>query len=244
MLLSNQIMNMAKAMNPDGGGVDAFSKENQMEKATQFGENVVFDSMEEIATDSKQGYQVVYKFNDVNKIMLSEETFSESVESLTDGMEMGAEEEDIDEEEEDLESGKFFTFEYNKKGKLVINNGFSKAISEARKEGLQEILEEDDENEISDEELEQSIAMAKMFVQGMKFSMKVEFDNIKDANVPFENNQITLFEIDMSKVMNDEVAFKDLMRHDNEEITKLFSHEKKIDGIISQDKEEITVDFK
>jgi len=241
MLLSNQIMNMAKAMNPSEDGTTAFSKEKQIEKAPQFGENVVFDSMKEISTDSKQGYEVIYKFNDVNKIMLSQDSFSESVESMTEGMSM--DEEDDMEDEDDYEGeDSFFKFEYDKKGKLVINNGFRKAINEAKKEGLQDLIEE--EEPVSDQELEQSMAMAKMFVDGMKFSMKVEFDNIKDANVPYENNQITLFEIDMSKVMKDEATFKELMRHNGEEITKVFTNEKKVDGIVLQDKEEISVSFK
>lgn len=241
MLLSNQMMNMAKAMNPSEDGVNVFTKEKQMEKAPQFGENVVFDSMKEINTDSKQGYEVVYKFNDVNKVMLSENTFSESVESMTEGMDMG-EEEDMEDEEDSGEEDSFFMFEYNKKGKLVINNGFSKAINQAKKEEIKDLIEEEDP--ISDQELEQNMAMARMFVQGMKFSMKVEFDNIKDSNVPYENNQITLFEIDMSKIMKDDATFKELMRHNGDEITKVFTNEKKVDGIIFQDKEEITVNFK
>ena len=242
MLLSNQIMNMAKAMNPSEEGASAFTKEKQMEKAPQFGENVVFDSMKEITTDSKQGYEVIYKFNDVNKIMLSQDTFSESVESMTEGMSMGEEEEELEDEDDYEGENSFFKFEYDKKGNLVINNGFRKAINEAKKEGIEELLE--DEDPVSDQELEQSMAMAKMFVQGMKFSMKVEFDNIKDANVPYENNQITLFEIDMSKVMKDEATFKELMRHNGAEITKVITNEKKVDGITFQDKQEITVNFK
>lgn len=241
MLLSNQIMNMAKAMNPGEDGVKAFTKEKQMEKAPQFGESVAFDSMKEISTESKQGYEVIYKFTDITKIMLSQDTFSESVESMTEGMSMG-EEDDMEEEDEEEGINSFFTFEYNKKGKLVINNGFSKAINEAKKEEIKELIEE--EEEMTDQELEQSMAMAKMFVQGMKFSMKLEFDNVKDANVPYENNQITLFEIDMSKVMKDEATFKEIMRHNGEEITKVFTSEKKVDGITFQDKEEITVNFK
>lgn len=241
MLLSNQIMNMAKAMNPGEDGVKAFTKEKQMEKAPQFGESVAFDSMKEISTESKQGYEVIYKFADITKIMLSQDTFSESVESMTEGMSMG-EGDDMEEEDEEEGIDSFFTFEYNKKGKLVINNGFSKAINEAKKEEIKELIEE--EEEMTDQELEQSMAMAKMFVQGMKFSMKLEFDNVKDANVPYENNQITLFEIDMSKVMKDEATFKEIMRHNGEEITKIFTNEKKVDGITFQDKEEITVNFK
>lgn len=241
MLLSNQMMNMAKAMNPSEEGAKAFSKEKQMEKAPQFGENVVFDSMKEITTDSKQGYEVIYKFNDVNKIMLSQDTFSESIELMTEDMSMGEEEEMEDEDEEDgLDN--FFNFEYNKKGNLIINNGF--VINQAKKDAIKDLVEDEEDEVMSDQELEQSMAMAKMFVQGMKFSMKVEFDNIKDANVPYENNQITLFEIDMSKIMKDDATFKELMRHNGEEIAKVFTNEKKVDGITFQDKEEITVNFK
>ena len=69
MLLSNQMMNMAKAMSSNGDGVKAFTKETQMKKAPRFGESVVFDKFEEIKTESKQGYLVVYKFEDINKIL-------------------------------------------------------------------------------------------------------------------------------------------------------------------------------
>jgi hypothetical protein len=250
MLLSNQIMNMAKAMNPNGDGVKAFSKEKQMEKAPHFGEGVVFSEFEEISTESKQGYQVVYNFSDINKVQLSEEMFSETVESMTDDMQMGMgddDEDEIDEDDDDIEIDKFFNFEYSKKGKLVIKNGFSEAIREAKKQREADSASkevEEDQDEISDQDIQQQLAMARMFVQGMKFYTKIEFEKIKDANVPYENNQITLFEIDMDKLMNDQEAFTKMIKNGEEEFSKIFDNEKQIDGITFQNLDKITVDFK
>ena len=248
MLLSNQMMNMAKAMSSNGEGVKAFTKETQMKKAPRFGESVVFDKFEEIKTESKQGYLVVYKFEDINKIQLSEEMFSETVESITDDIKMGMEEEEDESEEDDKDKiDKFFNFEYSKKGRLVIENGFSEAINEAKKnheDGLEGKEIEENYDKMSDQEIEQNLAMAKMFVQGMKFYTKIQFESIKDANVPFENNQITLFEIDMDKLMEDTETFSELMRNGENEVSKFLNNEKKIDGVTFHNLEKITVDFK
>ncbi len=248
MLLSNQMMNMAKAMSSNGEGVKAFTKETQMKKAPRFGESVVFDKFEEIKTESKQGYLVVYKFEDINKIQLSEEMFSETVESITDDIKMGMDEDDDIEEEDDMDKiEKFFNFEYSKKGRLVIKNGFSEVINEAKKnheDGLDGKEIEENYDKMSDQEIEQNLAMAKMFVQGMKFYTKIQFETIKDANVPFENNQITLFEIDMDKLMEDTETFSELMRNGENEVSKFLNNEKKIDGVTFHNLEKITVDFK
>lgn len=243
MLLANQIMNMAKAMNPDGGASDAFSQEEVMKKTPNFGDNVEFDSFEEITTESKQGYKAVYNFKDINKIRFSEDMMSESIESLSDNMQMGEEEQ----EEEDVDGiDKFYTFEFNKKGKLTINNGFTEAMNKAKEyqEDSKEVEDYEDEEEMSDEDIEQTLAMAKMFTQGMKISMKVEFDAIKDANVPYENNAIKLFEIDMDKLMQNPETFGQLMKDGEKELTKFLNNEKEIDGIIFHNQEKITVNFK
>ncbi len=249
MLLSTQLVNMAKAFGSNDEAIDAFSQEKHEKKAPQFGENVVFDSFQEINTEAKQGYKVVYKFDDINKIKLSEDMFSETVESLTDDikMEMDDDDDEVEAEEDEIKIDKFFTFDYNKKGKLVIENGFSQAIKEAQKkheDSLEGKEVEETINKMDDEDIEQTIAMAKMFVQGMKFYTKIEFNSIKDANVPFENNQITLFEIDMDKLMKDTEAFSELMRNGENEVSKFLNNEKKIDGITFNNFEKITVDFK
>lgn len=242
MLMANQIINMAKAMNTDEGNLDAFSKEKVMTKGPRFGQDVTFKEFEEVKTEAKQGYKVTYKFNDINKIQLSDQVFSESVESVTENIKMGQEEEE--EKDEELELEKFYHFNYDKKGELVIKNGFTEAINEA-KANSKEIEEEfEDQEEMSDEEIEQNLNMAKMFVQGMKFYAKVEFNKIKDANVPHENNQITLFEVDMDKLLENPQVFKDIMKDGDTEITKFLNNEKEIDGIIFNNVEDITVNFK
>jgi len=246
MLMANQIINMAKAMNTDEGNMDAFSKERVMEKGSRFGQDVTYKDFEEIKTEAKQGYRVTYSFNDINKVQLSDKVFSESVESVTENVKMGNDDEAEEESEDDeVELEKFYNFDYNKKGKLVIKNGFTEAINEAKEKKNKEVKEWSEESEkMSDEEVEQNINMAKMFVQGMKFFTRIEFDNIKDANVPYENNQITLFEIDMDKLLDNPDTFKELMKDGDTEITKFLNNEKQIDGIIFHYVEDITVDFK
>lgn len=246
MLMANQIINMAKAMNTDQGNMNAFSKERVMEKGSRFGKDVVYKDFEEITNEVKQGYRVTYKFDDINNIQLSDKVFSESVESVTENVKMGNDE-DLDEESEDddIELEKFYNFEYNKKGKLIIKNGFTEAINEAKAKKDGEVEEWSEEGEkMSDEEIEQNINMAKMFVQGMKFFTRIEFNDIKDANIPHENNQITLFEIDMDKLLENPETFKELMKDGDTEITKFLNNEKQIDGIIFHNVENITVNFK
>lgn len=243
MLLSKQMMNMAQAISPGGEAAKAFTKEEQMKKAPRFGGNVVFFNYEEIQTEAKEGYKVVYKFTDINKVKLSEEMFSEAVESLTDDIKIGKDD-DAKDKKKDNEIENFFNFEYKKNGKLVILNGFSEAINKAKKADKELSDDVEDDEEMTEQEVQQQLAMAKMFVQGMKFYTKMEFEGIKAANVPYENNQITLFEIDMDKLLKDPVKFSELMKDGESEMLKFFNNEKKIDGITFHNLEKITVDLK
>ena len=78
----------------------------------------------------------------------------------------------------------------------------------------------------------------------MKFYTKVEFNSIKSANVPYENNQITLFEVDMDKLMENTELYKNLIKNDDKEISRFLNNEEKIDGITFHNLDKITVDFK
>lgn len=244
MLLSNQVMNMIKAMDSDGNSVDAFTQEEVQKKSPSFGEDIVFSKFEEIATESKQGYKAVYKFNDINKVRFSEDMMSESIESLSDNMPMGDNEEDEGDDKGDAD--KFYTFEYNKKGQLTISNGFTEEINEARnnEENIEEIEDESEDEEIDSQDLQQQLAMAKMFTQGMKIYTKVKFETIKDANVPYENNEVILFEIDMDKLMNNPDTFAEIINNGEKELTKFLNNERTIDGIIFHNQEKIIVNFK
>jgi len=244
MLLSNQVMNMVKAMDPDGSSINAFTKEEVMKKAPNFGDDIVFAKFEEIATESKQGYKAVYNFKDISKIRFSEDMMSESIEALSDNMQMGASGDGEEEESDDDGIDKFYTFDYNKKGQLIISNGFTEAINEARdKQDSSEDVEDEDE-EIDSQELQQQLAMAKMFTQGMKIYTKVKFESIKDANVPYENNEVTLFEIDMDQLLKNPETFAEIIKNEEKELTKFLNNERKIDGIIFHNQEKIIINFK
>ncbi|MBI9031643.1 hypothetical protein JEZ13_06550 [bacterium] len=244
MLLSNQVMNMVKAMDPDGSSINAFTKEEVIKKAPNFGDDIVFAKFEEIATESKQGYKAVYNFKDINKIRFSEDMMSESIESLSDNMQMGTSADGEEEESDDDGIDKFYTFDYNKKGQLIISNGFTEAINEARdKQDSSEDVDAEDE-EIDSQELQQQLAMAKMFTQGMKIYTKVKFESIKDANVPYENNEVTLFEIDMDQLLKNPETFAEIIKNEEKELTKFLNNERKIDGIIFHNQEKIIINFK
>ena len=121
MLLSNQVMNMAKAMKPGENSTQAFTKEKQQKKASTFGEGVVFSTYDEIKTEGKQGYKAVYKFSDINKVKISENMINGAVDELTE-----SDQYKDNYEQNSGESDKFLTFEYSarKKGALTIINGF------------------------------------------------------------------------------------------------------------------------
>ncbi len=244
MLLANQVMNMAKAMGSNSSSTKAFSQEEVMKKASSFGENVVFDKFEEVATESKEGYRAVYKFKDINKVQFSEDMMSQSIESLSDNMSMGLNEDEDDDDDDGVD--KFYTFDYNKKGQLIISNGFTEAINEARdkQDSSEDVEDEDEDEEIDSQELQQQLAMAKMFTQGMKIYTKVKFESIKDANVPYENNQVTLFEIDMDQLLKDPETFAEFIKNEEKELTKFLNNEKTIDGIIFHNQEKIIINFK
>lgn len=239
MLLASQIVNMAKAFSSDGDNTISLTEENQKSKAFTFGKGVVFSSFEEIKTEAKEGYKTVYTFTDINDVLISENMFNETIEEFAKD-----EDEDDEDESDDEDDDNFFRFEYNsrKKGALTIMNGFAEAINKANKEIADD--DSDDEENYDAKNIDQELAMAKSFLKGMRFYTKVEFDNIKNSNVPFENNQITLFEIDMDKLLAQPELFKDLMKDGDKEISNFLNNKKKIDGVTFHNFEKITVDFK
>lgn len=243
MLLANQIMNLTQALNFSDFDLYAFTPGRQQDKASYFGEGVSFSTLEEITTETKQGYKSVYLFDDINKVRIAENAINNTVDELTESIQhrdsYG---------KGNNESDNYFSFEYDqrKKGTLTIVNNFSEVLEDVQDELDDEVYEEYEDYDYYDDEDDDrsNAAVVKLALQGLKIYTKVEFTNIKKSNVPYENNQITLFEIDMDKIIENKEIFKSLSNDDTTEISKFLNNEKKIDGVVFHNIEKITVDFK
>jgi len=203
-LAMQQMMQMAAAMggeqNASGGLI--MSEEEMKEKAATMGEGVTFVSSKELKKqDGSTGVKVVYSFTDINKLKLSPDP---DAADKGQGM-MGA-------NQPAPEKSDPITFEFKGGGSpsLVIN---------LPQEDKTTAGEPTPTEETPVPPSAQEIAMMKQMFTGMRFKIAVGVEGaIKKTNASYvskdaENNDryVTLFDVDMDKLMEDEGAFNKLI---------------------------------
>lgn len=207
---------------------DIYDVEKLKKEVTKYGENVRYVSSKEIEEGNMQGYEVVYAFDDINKLSLNENPNADIMPS-----EKTAEKSDGDE----------IKFHFKKGGTSELTIQFPDLNEGAEEtENAEEEAEENEETEIDNA----AAAMLKQMYAGMKVSMKINFDgkitNTDASNV--DGSTITLFEMDFDKILQDPSQFKLLEKFnpDNpKEMKKLLKDAK---GIKIETKDKIRIKFK
>lgn len=211
---------MAIFQDPDSvKEIELFTEDSFIKQAATMGDGVTFFSREKINNDKMEGVKVIYKFKDINNLLIDQ---NPSVRSP------------IEADAEPIENKQTIGFSY-KKG----NPSTLKIINNSKE--FESKVKNNEEHETSPEIAER----LKEIMNDLKFSLTIEFPkSISETNATFrDGNTITLFDIDFGKIVQNQEKwekFMDLPEGDFESLKKIM---KDLPGIKIDLNKEIVVKF-
>ena len=224
-VLVSQMKNMAMSMGADesDGSHSMYDEEKLINEASKYGEGVVFTSGSEIRENGKEGYEALYSFTDIGKVVVGNNP-SSVIEIPT-----GTADDSMD----------LIRFEFEK------NNISSLTIIMPESEDTYE--EETAEESSGEKEMdEESMEMMKQMFSGMKFSYKINFEGViteTDAD-NISGSTITLMEIDFDKLMKNPESFRNFENLQGDNSKETVKAMKDMEGVKIEMKERIAVKFR
>lgn len=191
----DMISGMAMAFGEDTAASEKFSLydvEKIKQEAADRGSGVEYVSSEQIILPDKEGYNVVYKFSDVNQLSIKQNPMElTSMNTLSGQMPM----------EQSLGENLQFNFIPGSTAELEI-------IFPEQGIEDEELSEEEDTMETDEASFEEM----KAFMRGFRISLGVEVNgNIVETNASYvESSKVTLFDIDFDKLLDNEEKFNEL----------------------------------
>jgi hypothetical protein len=198
------------------------SKERTEKRAKELGEGVTVVKAELVNVGAQKGARITYRFTDINKVTLVS----------TEGLNMMYSEMEAEDAADKDES---IGFNY-KDGVLTLKPNFPE-------DGMDGLGGDETENkEIGEKEL----GMMRTMMADMEVSVNlVSASGIAETNATHhDKNSVTLFEIDMNKVMENPDGLKKLMTLDKVDPKQAYTEMNKIDGVKIEAKPEITIKLK
>ena len=189
------------------------------------GDGVTLDSAGKLAVGDKEGYQVVYKFSDINNLKVNQNPGDR------------------------VPSGGAGGAGVQSKGKENINFQFTKgrtAVLTIKMPAHEFKKKPKKERPVQEQELQQAMAMMSQFMKGMKVSVAVEVEGtIVDTNSALrEGSRITLMEMDFDKLLANPDVFKKFIGASPENLEEAKKMMKDIPGIKIEPDQEITIKFR
>jgi hypothetical protein len=203
-----------------------YNEEEQRKKATDYGEEVEFNSGEELYEPEWEGYRVVYSFRDINKLKIDP--------SPDDKVNIGDEvetEENVDRE--------YLTFNFKKGNPSDLNINFPKPDFE--NEETTEVIESVEADSSNTEMTE----MFKNMFEGMTIAVNLRLNGkIEETNATFVNdNVITMMEIDFTNILLNEDLVKALEVQKPQSLEEFRNLTKDIEGIKIEFNDKVNVKF-
>jgi hypothetical protein len=197
---------------------EMMSKERTDKRSKELGEGVTFVKAEPVTVGTNKGARYIYHFADINKVRIGANDGSEMMNT-----EMNTEDEKADDTDK-------IGFSY-KDGVLTVK------LPDAKGEKAETAKEE-----VTDEQL----AMMKPMMADMKMSCKLAFEpGIAETNaIHQEKDTITIFEMDMNKIMEKPEGLKKFMTLQNADRAEAIKEANTIPGVKVQTKPEITIKLK
>ncbi len=195
--------------------------------AGKYGEGVTYKTSEAMTENEMSGYKVVYSFNDINKLRLTDD--------LTDG---------LFNDNEELDSDELIEFNFKKGSKATLDIVFPSEPEEEFEEEDDVMYE--DEPEVSEEEMAQAKEMMKEMYKDMSMSFILKFDGkIVSTDATFhDGNQVALMDFDFSKILDDEELLNKLAMEQSQDEEEMLEYMQNTPGIKFENKDKITVEFK
>lgn len=221
-----------------GGGADKpkedptkqmFSEDKAKKRAAELGEGVTFVKSEPLEKNGAKGARTTYAFKDINKLKVST---GDSMQNMSKMGPMGEAPAPAAKKQEPIG----FAFA---NGKLTIK------MPEPEKPAAPEAPAAEGPGK-PDMDTPEAQAMMKQMMGDMKMSLKIVCDSgIAETNASNKDgNTITLFEMDMGKLMENPETFKKLSSVDQKDPAAAMEAMKNIKGVKVETKKEVTVTVK
>jgi hypothetical protein len=250
--MDESVMSMFEGMMPQMGeeseekeesAKDALDIEKYKTKAAELGTGVKFVSAKEVINEEgTTGIQVIYSFDDIQKLNIQAEPENPMGDQMA-GM-MGAESTESKEDENPI------TFEFIKGStpKLIV-----KMPKEEESEPESEPSEEPSEETTSTQEASaQGMAMMKQFLTGFRIKVVINFleGKIQKTNASFVEqikgkDTVTLLDVALGEIMNNEKYAKEWEQMSQmKNIDNAMEMMKKIPGLKIETAERVEISFK
>lgn len=199
-------------------------------EAAGYGEGVKFLRGEELSENGMNGYLAVYEFEDINKLQLNRNFAGKAVDLNS----FPGAQENINE---------YITFDFKSGSTSTLNIIYPE--EKEMEEYDEDDMEWEEEPEMTEED-EEMIEMMKELYDGMKFSMKINFEGkIKKTNAAYqEGNSVILMDVDFGKLTEDTGFLKKMSQAGNMTQEEMQAMMEKAEGMKVETQRELTVDFK
>jgi hypothetical protein len=202
-----------------------YNEEDLKKRADNYGEGSRFVSGKEIKEEGKEGYAVIYSFDDINSLRIDQNPNSRIPEAI--------------ESDSDAEHNKeYLTFNFNKGNwnELIINMPPASFSPEEFKEE-----ENEESGEMSVEELEQS----KQFIKDMRISLSLIIDGrITESNATYSSgSEVLLFDVNFNELLENPEKLEELRKTNPDNMQQLKDVIRDIPGIKIETNDPVRIKF-
>lgn len=225
LVMSNEIIEMAAGMQPEGKPFSPRNDEELSGKAAQYGEAVRFLSAKDVETPFGKGYEARYAFDDINGLRMGQD--------VKDSMPMpgGG--------DGDGKEPKFttFTMRGENPAELLIHWPLDEAEDSQAEDTEQEPLAPEDE--------QMAMEMMKAMFDGMRMATHVEvMGDIVETNATHRSgSRVTLLDIDFGAMLADEGVLKAMAGDKPETMADLKKFMEMFPGLKLETEPEVTIRF-
>jgi len=226
MGLPKEMVNMAKSMPDQGNTPKPFSKKQFANDAKLRGEGVKLVSFKETEGDRMTDFEVVYAFDDINKVIIDQ----------NQGNVVSSPGDEGTQSKEEPVRFEFTAADDSSTLKILLPKSDEGDFT--KKPPKQE--------DVSDDTEEAGLEMMKTMFKGMHFAINVVLNgDIVETNATnVEGNTITLVDMDFDKLMDDNDTLKKLNAMQPESMEEAKTILEDIDGLKFEFEEVVTVKFK
>ena len=224
--IGKQMASFASSMSDEAGGEKPFSEEQFKKSAKDFGPGVRFVSMSEGEGEQMKYFEVVYDFDDINKIGIDQNQGNRVPAPAEQG------------KQKTKETMTFAFTPGEDYSTLKIR------LPKSNTDGLEESMTEPEQASPEMEEAE--LAMMKMMFQGMRFAVRIDCEGeiIETNATNVEGNTVTLLDMNFDKIVNDADKLKRLNAKKPSGIEEVKELLKDIEGLKFELQENVTVRFR
>lgn len=208
--------------------IDIYDKAKLEADAAQYGPDVKYVSSKKLSTKTKEGYEVTYAFNDINKLKINQNPGDKGPKTSKD--------EKSDAKVENIS----FKFEKGDPATLVVNFPQQIKPSKEKKEKKDKTAKKDKEAE--KKEMDEMREMFKDMYIGITIEPAGEIV-ATDATYR-DGNRITLLEIDFSKLVQNAEEFEKFAKKEPETVEETKELLKNLPGFKVEMNRKVTVKFK